>query len=96
MEVFRKIDTDKSGSIDEGELKKFLEDQLHIQGSRIKAHQMLEIADENHDGKISEEEFMHMMRKLQKRNIGNATGNMDHIHDINKTRYVRIDEQVKK
>ena len=57
---------------------------------------MLVTADINHDGTIDEEEFLSLMKRLQRGYLSSAKKADDHTHDINKTKYVKIDAQIKK
>lgn len=58
-------------------------------------HEMLVTADINHDGTIDEEEFLSLMKRLQRGYLSSAKKADDHTHDINKTKYVKIDAQIK-
>ncbi len=69
---------------------------MRINGSKVKVHEMLVAADTNHDGTIDEEEFMKLMKQLQRSYSSNPRKVEDHTHDINKTKYVKIDVQIKK
>ncbi len=69
-DLFDKIDTDKSGLIDEKELK----EALHTAGVDLihfRLESMITVADENDDGKISKEEFAHLIKRM---------GNVEHAH----------------
>ncbi len=61
--LFDRIDKDHSGSIDRQELIKALEASgLKLSGYRVDA--MMKAADENNDGSISREEFLHVFKSL--------------------------------
>ncbi len=60
--LFDKIDADHSGFIDVNEL----DHALKATGEKFRSFEiksMMDAADENHDGKISKEEFLHMWEK---------------------------------
>lgn len=63
LQMFRKIDIDGSGTIEEKELQSFLE-ELHIGGAKT-AKTMMELVDVDHDNEITPEEFIKMMKIVQ-------------------------------
>lgn len=63
LKMFKRIDKDDSGTIEEPELQKFLE-ELHIGGAKT-AKSMMELVDENGDGEVDKEEFLRMMHTIQ-------------------------------
>ncbi len=63
LQMFRKIDIDGSGTIEEKELQLFLE-ELHIGGAKT-AKTMMELVDLNQDNEISPTEFLQMMKIVQ-------------------------------
>lgn len=62
--LFDSIDEDGNGTIDESELKHALE-KAGVHMSHMDLKSMINSADENHDGKISKEEFLHICVKIQ-------------------------------
>ena len=66
--LFHKIDADKSGTISREELKTALENAgLHKMPAQIGA--MMKSADENDDGQINEEEWLHLCSKILHKDI---------------------------
>ena len=63
LQMFRKIDIDGSGTIEEKELQLFLE-ELHIGGAKT-AKTMMELVDIDRDNEITPKEFLHMMKIIQ-------------------------------
>ena len=67
-ELFDKIDTDKSGYIDVSELDFGLKASgLSMTSYELKS--MMDFADDNHDGKISKEEFVNIVDKSHLRMV---------------------------
>ena len=64
MAIFDNIDKDKSGFIDEEELKDELA-KTNIKISWVQLKALMLAADEDHDGKISKKEWLHVCHILQ-------------------------------
>jgi RNA:NAD 2'-phosphotransferase (TPT1/KptA family) len=62
--IFESIDIDHNGYIDERELTKLLQKE-GINLSKVSIKSLMFVADENHDGKIFFEEFLHICHRIQ-------------------------------
>lgn len=66
--LFHKIDTDMSGHVSRDKLRTALDQAgLHLYSPQITA--MMKSADENHDGTINEEEWLHLCSKILHKDI---------------------------
>lgn len=61
--LFDKLDSDHSGYIDKGELREALK-QSGVKVNYLSLEAMMKAADENGDGKISREEWLHMCHHI--------------------------------
>ncbi len=61
--LFDKLDSDHSGYIDKGELREALK-QSGMKVNSLSLEAMMKAADENGDGKISREEWLHMCHHI--------------------------------
>ncbi|XP_078694927.1 neo-calmodulin-like [Branchiostoma floridae x Branchiostoma belcheri] len=63
LNIFNAIDQDKSGYIDEEELRKAMAENFNTDDQTIKA--MVKMADKDGDGKISVSEFVSVIQSMQ-------------------------------
>lgn len=63
VSLFDKYDKDHSGSIEKRDLRAALE-QAGVKVSELQLDLMMMVADEDHDGKISREEWVHICQKV--------------------------------
>jgi|JI6StandDraft_1071083.scaffolds.fasta_scaffold03844_8 Ca2+-binding EF-hand superfamily protein len=69
--IFDKYDADKSGTLEAGEVKKIITDAFSSRSPGVKkevtdkdVQQFLNHADQNSDGKVTQEELFHIFRKI--------------------------------
>lgn len=78
-QIFDKIDVDHDLKIDEVELKEFLAHE-GFDLTHEALRNMIVAADENNDGKISRNEFLHMCKKLIHQSGGQLARRCDKQH----------------